>query len=235
MKIILDAGHGLNTPGKRVPDGSMKEYEFNRAVANYAKLSLLEYEGVSVLFTHSDAKDVPLSERCNTANKWGADVYVSIHANGFGNGFNSAEGIETYALNRNLKESMKLAEAIQSELIAETGRRNRGVKTANFQVLRDTKMTAVLAECGFMTNANEAALLKTEDYRKKCAKAIVDALVKVYGLKLKQAPKPVEKPKSNGNTLYKVQVGAFSSRENAEAFAKKVASEGFKTFIVEEA
>ena len=90
MKIMLNAGHGYNTPGKRSPDG-MGEYEFNRAVANHAKRLLAEYKDVTVYFAHSDSRDVPLQERTNNANRLKVDVYVSIHANAAGNGWDSAE------------------------------------------------------------------------------------------------------------------------------------------------
>ncbi|MED4017012.1 N-acetylmuramoyl-L-alanine amidase [Sutcliffiella cohnii] len=230
MKIVLDAGHGYSTAGKRTPDG-MREYEFNRVVANYARTELLKYQDVQVLFTHSDDRDVPLSERCRAANNWKAELFVSIHANAFGNGgwADSAHGIETYIHPVTNSNTPKIAKAIHDSLIKATGRRDRGVKTANFQVLRETDMSAVLAECGFMTNREEAALLKTSAYRKKCALAIVDGIVSHYKLKKKPTPKP-EQPKSNG--LYKVQTGAFSNKENAEKLAEQLKKAGFDTYIV---
>src|SRR5690606_23114971 len=101
--------------------------------------------------------DISLSKRTYHANQCGADVYVSIHANAFGNGWSSAEGIETYHHPQSSQVSKKLAAAMQKELISCTGLRNRGVKTANFQVLRETKMPAILLELGFMSNKEEAA------------------------------------------------------------------------------
>lgn len=59
------------------------------------------------------------------------------------------------------------------------------MKTANFQVLRETKMPSILVECGFMTNREEAGLLKSDSYRRQCAAAIVAGTAEVYGLKLK--------------------------------------------------
>src|SRR5690606_23064088 len=99
MKIVIDAGHGPDTPGKRSPDGSLREYQFNSAVARYVADKLFGgYEGIEILMTHDDSRDVPLKERTDRANAWKADLFVSIHANAAGDGtsWNSAQGIETF-------------------------------------------------------------------------------------------------------------------------------------------
>ena len=223
MKIVIDAGHGFGTPGKRTVDG-MREYEFNRAVASEMKKLLLNYEGVSVLFTHSDQRDVTLHERTTKANRENVDVFISIHANAYGNGkeWTSAEGIETYVYTTKPKASTQLAQLVQEELIQHTKRKNRGVKTANFHVLKATSMTALLCECGFMTNKAEASLLRTPHYRLTCAKAIVGAVVKYYKLT----------KRTTASSLYKVQVGAFSTKDHAEALATELKSKGYETMIV---
>ena len=189
FKIAIDAGHGPETPGKRSPDGSLREYQFNSAVARYVADELLHgYEGVEILMTHADDRDVPLKERTDRANAWKADLFVSIHANAAGDGgWNGAQGIETFVYTTRPAAATKLAEAVHRNLIRATGRPDRGVKTANFHVLRETKMPAILVECGFMTNQEEAALLKTDTYRRKCAAAIVAGIVEVYGLRKKPA------------------------------------------------
>jgi N-acetylmuramoyl-L-alanine amidase len=235
MLIVIDAGHGPNTPGKRTPDGSMKEYEFNRAVANYLRDELAKYENVRVHFTHSDREDVPLKRRTDEANRLKADLFVSIHANAAGTDWSSAEGIETYVYKTRPREAVALAEKVQAQLIAATGRKNRGVKIADFHVLRETHMTAILVECGFMTNREEAALLKSDDYRRKVAAAIAKGIVEQYGLKRKSEPKQAQpQPKKHSGTIHRVQVGAFSDPANAEALQKKLKSLGFDAFIVKE-
>lgn len=183
MKIMIDAGHGYNTPGKQTVDG-MKEYEFNRAVAIEMKKRLTSYEGVTILFSHSDEKDVPLNERTTKANQAKVDLFVSIHANAHGNGkeWTSAEGIETFIYTSRPKTALSLASKVQEALVHRTGRKNRGVKLAGFHVLKATKMTAILCECGFMTNKTEAKLLRTAVYQKTCAKAIVEGIELFYKL-----------------------------------------------------
>ncbi|MCM3244294.1 N-acetylmuramoyl-L-alanine amidase [Cytobacillus firmus] len=221
MKIILDAGHGYSTSGKRSPNG-MREYEFNRAVAELAKEMLESYQNTVVSFAHSDVRDVPLAERTALANKQNADCYVSIHANAYGTGgWNSAGGIETYVYPSKPREALALAQKIQRNLISSTGLRDRGVKTADFQVLRETKMTAVLVECGFMTNKEEASLLRTPLYRKRCAQAIVKAIAEQYGLR-----------KNDKIKQYKVQV-AFSEKQLAEKLAGSLKRDGFNATIIE--
>lgn len=223
MKIAIDAGHGYETPGKRTVDG-MKEYEFNRAVANDMKKLLLNYEGVTVLFTHSDQRDVPLHDRTAKANRENVDVYISIHANAHGNGkeWTSAEGIETYVYKSKPRAANELAQIIQQELVKRTNRKNRGVKTASFHVLKETAMTAILCECGFMTNKEEAALLRSSSYRLTCARAIVRGIEQYYKLT----------KRTDSSSLYKVQVGAFANKQNAEALAKELKLKGYETIIV---
>jgi N-acetylmuramoyl-L-alanine amidase len=224
MKIVLDAGHGFETEGKRTPDG-MREYEFNREVARVAKAELQQYKNVEVYFTHADERDVPLSTRTDRANQLKADVFISIHANAFGSGgWNQASGIETYVYPTASAKNVELAKAVQKRLVALTGRRDRGIKTANFHVLRETSMSTILTECGFMTNQEEATLLQTAAYRKKCAQAIVSGLVTFYKLMKKTS-------NSNEKGLYKVQIGAFSKKENAEKLAEILEKDGYSTFI----
>lgn len=192
MKIVIDAGHGLNTAGKRCPDDSMREFAFNSVVARYVREGLAEYDGIVTKFSHDEtgAVDVSLADRVRIANDWDADAFVSVHANAAGNAWSTAAGIETYTSNGASATSGKMAAAVQKRLIAETGRKDRGVKCEDFYVIAKTKMPAILAECGFMSNAEEAALLKTDAYRRKCAAAIVEGLAEVFALKKKAAPTP---------------------------------------------
>lgn len=191
MKIMLDAGHGYSTPGKRSPDG-MKEYEFNRRVAEVMKTELEKYEGVTVYFAHDDSRDVPLKERTDRANVLKVDLFVSIHANANTGKMGAWGGIDTFIYKTNPAGARKLAEVIQRNLIAATGLRNRGVKTADFHVLRETNMNAVLLEHGFMDSTTDLPFLKSDAYRVLCGQTNVKSIAEVYGLKLKAQPKQVE-------------------------------------------
>jgi N-acetylmuramoyl-L-alanine amidase len=184
-KIKICGGHSYSTSGKGVP--GMKEYEFNRAVAEYVRQELVKYKDVEVSFTHEDGRDVPLKERTDEANAWGADAYISIHANA---GPASATGLESFIHPRADRDTKNLGYAIHKHLIRLTGMRDRKLKTADYHVLRETKMPAVLVECGFMTNKEDLVLLKNDKYRKNCALAIVRGLEEHFKL-VKQESKSV--------------------------------------------
>jgi len=186
---LLDPGHGgmidgvYQTKGKRSPlfdDGVvLYEGEFNRAVTK----QILEYcdkSNIDAIDIVDSEKDIPLRERVLKANKLHAQkrncIYVSIHANAFGNGrdFNSARGASTFH-HVNSKKGRVLAESLQKWLVKLTPFRDRGVKAndswANFYVLRKTNMPAILSENGFMTNKEDATLLLSPTIRTTIAAA----------------------------------------------------------------
>ncbi|MGD6903463.1 N-acetylmuramoyl-L-alanine amidase, partial [Bacillus infantis] len=102
------------------------------------------------------------------------------------------------------------------QLVKETGLADRGVKAADFHVLRKTTMTAILIECGFMTNKTECSLLKSKEYQQLCGETIGMALLSFY------------KPAGG---LYKVQAGAFSQLKNAQSLAGKLRENGVPAYI----
>jgi N-acetylmuramoyl-L-alanine amidase len=184
LKVAIDAGHGPNTPGKRSPDG-MREYSFNSVVAKYMRAELERYEGVKVMFTHEDGRDVPLTERTNKANAWGADVLVSLHANANTGRMGNWGGIDTFVFGT-AGHSYKIAQIAQRNLIKATNLRDRGVKVANFHMLRETKMPAILIEHGFMDSTTDLPYLKSDSYRKVCGETDAKSIAEYYGLKRKQ-------------------------------------------------
>lgn len=188
VRISWSAGHGYNTPGKRTPDG-MREWEFNSAVVGEAIKLLGKYKDVVQLRLDDPTgqNDVPLQERSNRSNRWNADVHIDVHANAFGNGgWNEVQGIETFVYTTRPPRDVTLATNVQRRLIANTKRPDRGVKAENFHMLREASAVSILVECGFMTNREEAALLKSAAYRKLCAQSIIEGLVETYNLVLKE-------------------------------------------------
>lgn len=187
MLVATDAGHGQETSGKRTPpfpDGSvMKENTFNRAVVGYL-ITELERNGFETVNVAPEMTDTALSVRTTRANNAGADIYISVHANAYGSGWNDANGIETLVYRVGDNGQTQLAKLVQAKLIAETGLKDRGVKErTDLAVLRDTKMPAILCECGFMTNIDEAKLLVSDDYRRRVARAICKGVCAYYGKK----------------------------------------------------
>ncbi len=184
--VALDDGHGTETAGKRTPafpDGSvMKENEFNSKVAAYLK-EALERCGFAVLLVAPEDTDTALKTRVVRANDANADAYISIHANAYGSDWNSANGMESIIYEKIMGHSKtyEFAQNIHTALIAGTGRRDRGIKrSGDLYVLKNTKMHAVLLECGFMTNREEAELLKSDSYRRKCAENICRGVCAFY-------------------------------------------------------
>jgi N-acetylmuramoyl-L-alanine amidase len=198
--VLIDPGHGAETAGKRSPDGTLREYEFNRNVARRL-VKKLQSSGFDARLTVNDDKDMPLIQRTNQARdlkRQGQNVLlVSIHANAAGNGWSTANGIETYTND----QAEKLAQFIQRRLVADTSLRDRGVKRADLHITRETAkygIPGVLCELGFMTNRDECMLLKTDAYREKCATAIAKAICEHYGVPFKTStenPQPAQKPK----------------------------------------
>lgn len=168
MFVCIDAGHGENTAGKRSPDGTYFEHEFNLDVA-YRIKTHLERCGLSVVMTRTD-EDISLYKRCKIANDAKADIFLSIHTNASGDGWSTAEGWSAHVIKKGYGAE-RLAEAIRARAIPMLGCKDRGVHESNFQVLRDTKMPAVLIEHGFHTNREEVEKLKTDAYRSLCAES----------------------------------------------------------------
>jgi N-acetylmuramoyl-L-alanine amidase len=183
MKLVVNAGHGMYTNGKETVDG-MKEFEFNSVVALYMRELLLTYKDVEVKFTHDPTgkTDIPLITRTNVANNWGADLWVSIHANAYGTTWNEAHGVETWVYTSASQSSIDLATKVQAGLVNTTGLTNRGVKKGNLHEVRETHMTAILIEHAFMTNRVEAELLKNDEFRRKCATSNVNQIASYFGL-----------------------------------------------------
>lgn len=192
LKVSVEAGHaGFGvTPGKRALDGSMFEWEFNDGCVRHFMDELAKYEGVEQLRVDDPTgkRDVPLSERAQKANNWGANLHISFHGNA---GASTASGIETFVYPKTTAHNRQVALTIHNHIINATGRKNRGLKTADFQILRTTKMESLLIEGGFMTNAEELALMKTDAYRSKVGRAAAVGVAESYGLKRKAEPAPV--------------------------------------------
>jgi N-acetylmuramoyl-L-alanine amidase len=186
MLVCIDAGHAESTAGKRSFDGSLREYEFNRAVALWLKYHL-ERHGVKTIYSCdiNTPKDISLTERCRTANNAKADLFVSIHANAHGVTWNNANGWEIYH-HKNSLTGKRLAEAIHKTSIPFLGLRDRGIKTNTFTVLTKTSMPAVLIEHAFFTNKEECEKLKSLDFRKKCAIADAKGILNYLGIAWKE-------------------------------------------------
>ncbi len=184
IKVGYDAGHGLNTPGKRTPDGE-REWTFNNKVAKAFAKELALYRGVtSKRFDDPTGKrDVPLEERTDGANRWGADYYISFHHNANTANWGNWTGIETFVyLNNRSTESGKLAEAIHPAVVKAYGLRDRGIKEANLHIVRETNMPSILIEGGFMDSTIDIKKLRDDRVLTNAGKLIAQAFARYVGL-----------------------------------------------------
>lgn len=182
--IALDSGHGKETAGKRSFDSTLLEWEFNRDVTARINNYLLDH-GVATILTAPTNNDTSLEERVHMANTVKADLFVSIHANAWGDGWNTVNGWEIF-YSKGSARGAELANYIYDESIPYLGIKSRGIKyTTELYVVRKTIAPAVLIEHGFYTNKEELELLKSNAFREKCAIADSKGILKYLGIKWK--------------------------------------------------
>jgi len=176
-KICIDPGHGGKDSGAV---GIFKEKDLNLKVAlNLGKI--LKDSGQTVVFTRTTDVFIELADRVRISNNERADVFVSIHQNGAPN--NSARGVETYYY-RGSEKGKALALNIQKELVNLNYTLDRGVKEAEYYVIKYLKAVAVLVECGFVTNEQDAKAVDEKVY--EIAFAIAKGIGKFLGFEVKQ-------------------------------------------------
>lgn len=192
MRILIDAGHGIDTPGKRSPDGSFLEYLWNRQVADLV-VARLRSSGMDADLVVTETNDIPLRTRAMRVNRecdrLGASnvILVSIHANAAGNGksWMNATGWECHT-SPGKTRSDELAEAFYDSFSrAFPDKKMRrdfsdgdSDKESSFYILTKTRCPAVLLENFFYDNRSECAWLLLEGTKVRIADAIVAGLKK---------------------------------------------------------
>jgi len=227
--VCGDDGHGLESSGKRTPSG-LKENEFNSPV-KYYMFDALKRHGIGCYDVSPDRTDNSLQDRTNSANsliKNDADlkriIFISIHYDAISDNWNDdVSGLSVYHYPGT---SDRLARCVHDCLIQGTKQKDRGVLTADFHVLRETKMEAVLSENGFMSNRFEAALMTNVAFQKEVAEEHCQGVCKYFGINYI----PVQNV--NSGKLYHVQVGAFKEKANADKLMTELKGKGYSAFIV---
>lgn len=174
--IVVDPGHDGTTLGAVYPDASgtkIYEKDLTLSISNKLKTEL-EKAGYNVVMTRTGETAGDLYERCELANAVNADLFISIHINASGT-VPTFQGLYTY-YHPSSNRSKKFAQAVQSAVCSASGAIDRGIASADFVVLRETNMAAVLVECGFMSNVEELERLKTDDYQQKLAEGITQGV-----------------------------------------------------------
>jgi N-acetylmuramoyl-L-alanine amidase len=186
VKLYLRAGHGGTSIGTS-GHGLVEKYETLRHILAIANL-LSAYDVELKLARTTDAT-VRIADSIAEANAWGADLYYSGHHNGFGD--SAAYGYDSHIYTSPLAESIRVQNVMhpkQAAIWVKWGSRDRGKKRSNFAELRETKMASILIENGFMTNYNDAQLLKNTKFLAELDQATLQGFVELYNLKLKEDP-----------------------------------------------
>lgn len=178
-KIVLDPGHGGSDPGAIGPTGVTEKTVTLRVAQDLKKI--LESDGAKVILTRtkdtevskkkSKATDIEeLQARCDVANRIEADLFISLHMDSFINAETS--GTTTYYYEKGFVASRQLSEALQRSVIKELKTKDRGSKTSNFYVVKNTDVPACLIEMAFISNPKEEKLLYSNSGTQKAAKGI---------------------------------------------------------------
>lgn len=219
-KVFLDYGHGGNDPGAVA--GNYKEKDIALAIGKRVKYHL-ERHNLKVVESREGDTNPSLTERSNKANANNVDVAVSLHGNSFTD--SSAQGVEIYTYGQGNRE-MGLAKAILKQITNNKNlyTKNRGVKQANFHMVREIKTASVLLEMAFITNSEDRNILLNK--QEEMAIAITKGILSFYEMSYK-----TEKTAVQTDKLYRVQVGAFREKANAEKLANELKLKGYSTYI----
>lgn len=178
--IAIDAGHGKYTPGKRTPDGE-KEWHFNNKVVQTIEKRLRKANGIKYIRVDDPTgeKDRSLIERVKLANVKQADLYISIHHNANTGKWGIWTGVETFVMmpkSKNPKSTIA-AQCIHPKVVKAMALKDRGIKEANYYVLKETAMPAILIEGGFMDSTIDIKRLRDDKRLAMQGNAIVEGIL----------------------------------------------------------
>jgi N-acetylmuramoyl-L-alanine amidase len=227
-KVFVGVGHGGSDSGA-VANG-LKEKDLNLEIAKECALTLQRH-GVTVLLSRTKDENDTLNEEIKECNKFNPDLAIDIHNNAGG-----GDGVEAfYHYGGGLSKT--LAENVLAEIV-KIGQNSRGVKTRRnalgkdyYGFIRQTKAPAVIVECAFIDNKKDIAIIDTLAEQKKMGIAVAKGILKTLGIAYVEE-KPVVTDTNVGGKLYRVQVGAFNEKKNAENLVKKLKADGYNAIIV---
>ena len=225
MKVFIGVGHGGSDPGA-VANG-FRESDLNLSIALACQDELVRHGVLTKMSRIKDESD-PLSEEIKECNAFNPDYAVEIHNNGGG-----GDGIEVFH-SINGGKGATLATNIIAE-VKKIGQNSRGAKTRKnssggdyYGWIRSTKAPAVIVECAFVDNKTDIQIIDTKDEQIVMGKAIAKGILKTMGVAYK------EETKTEVAKYYRVQVGAYRDKANAEALQKKLKAAGFDAYIKED-
>ncbi|ADL51912.1 N-acetylmuramoyl-L-alanine amidase [Clostridium cellulovorans] len=231
-RLCFDYGHGGIDPGA-VYNGRCESDDalsLGTEIANRLRTS-----GVIVDETRTSDIILSLAQRSEYENRNSYDYFISFHRNAFSP--EVAFGAETYIYTNPGQAATEMAEKIQNSMVS-VGFKNRGVKTADFYVLRETVAPALLIEVGFIDNSNDNRIFDSK--RNELILAITNAILSQLGIKAQSSEVTLENPKTiqpitiskNDQKIYRVVSGSYTNRLNAEKQVQKLKASGFEAVIM---
>ena len=229
--LILDSGHAKNTPGKNNTKENFYEWEFNNDM-QYKIKARCEALGIKVFLTNPNpdkVSDMSLTTRASLANDYWLrnskpkTIFISLHANAFSS--ESARGTETYIAKNASSTSKNFAKVLNDEVVKvmkslDKNAKDRGVKCKDWTVIQKASMPSVLLEYAFYSNLDDLKILKNN--RSELVEATVKSICQYFGVEYKK------EITTNTNKLYKVCIGAYKDKDNADKILKEAKSKGFK-------
>lgn len=213
IKIFIDPGHGGIDSG--AVNGTRLEKDDNLKMSIAVGDRLIS-NGFKVAYSRTDDKFVSLQDRVKMANDFGADLFLSFHRNAYIR--NSANGVEFWISSGCLRNTIDWANTIYSNVVSTYAQTQRGIKSGNLYVCKNTNMPAVLLEIGFITNDIDNSTF--DSYFSRYADSIVSAISLKFAV-------------TERKTTYEVKLGKFPTLEEAKAILEKIQMMGLPCEIKE--
>lgn len=215
--ILFDYGHGGTDSGATLGNRYEKNdvLKFGRDVKK-----IVERHGVQVDETRKSDVFISLQGRCNLENKKRYDFFISYHRNAFNK---KARGVETFTFTSKKPKAVELATNINNNMV-KAGFVNRGVKSANFKVLRSTKADAVLMEIGFIDNVADNKIFDSK--YNELVEGVAMGILKTLGIEYKSGNETTK-----DKVFYRVVTGSFKDKKNADDRVEQLKMKGFNSFI----
>ena len=179
--VVVDAGHGGKMPGS--VKGDVKEKNINLQIVKKLKKILDKEKEIKVYYTRLKDVNVELQDRVELANDLSADLFLSVHQNALGEGYNSVQGTQVLyqQTDKSTHNSKKFARILLENVTKTLGSANKGLIRGNdIYIIRTAKMPVALVEVGFVTNIQEQAKLIDDKYQQKVAEALHRSILEAY-------------------------------------------------------
>jgi N-acetylmuramoyl-L-alanine amidase len=228
FKLYIDPGHGGNDPGATA--NGLQEKDLTLDIATRIRNILAnEYDKVAVKMSRSNDTYLTLSQRTDEANAWNADYFLSVHVNAF-NG--SANGYEDYIYDElsNGSRTADIQKIMHDEVMKVNDLYDRGAKKANFHVLRESAMSSLLTENGFIDNDHDAAKLSDSNWRERVARGHVNGLARAFDLKHIAQAQSLE---PSDNKEYRLITGTWTKASGIVNATKMLRDAGYGMLLYE--